>query len=67
MRPGYSSVGGGEVFSSYSLTVADLEAIVAEHFGYDPETFSLRGLEVPDGEIHVSGHIRRPDDGRSPR
>jgi len=67
MRLGYSSIGGGKAFSSYSLTVAELEAIVAEHFGYDPETVSLRGLEIPDGEIHVSGYIRSPENEKSPR
>lgn len=55
MRLGYSSVGGGESFSSYSLTVEDLEEIVAAHFGYDPGTVDISGLEIEGGEFHVSG------------
>jgi hypothetical protein len=55
MRLGYSSVGGGESFSSYSLTMEDLEEIVAARFGYDPATVNISGLEIEGGEFHVSG------------
>lgn len=55
MRLGYSSVGGGESFSSYSLTLKDLEEIVAAHFGYDLATVNISGLEIEGGEFHVSG------------
>ncbi len=55
MRLSYSSVGGGESFSSYSLAMEDLEEIVAAHFGYDPATVDIRGLEIEGGEFHVSG------------
>lgn len=55
MRLSYSSVGGGESFSSYSLTMKDLEEIVAAHFGYDPGTVDISSLEIEGGEFHVSG------------
>lgn len=61
MRPGYSSVGGGESFSSYILDERDLEQIVAEHFGYDLDTFNMSGVELPEGAISVSGYHRMPE------
>lgn len=56
MRMGYSSVGGGESFASYSLTRRDLEVLVAEHFGFDPSSVNIEGLEMPGLEFHVSGN-----------
>lgn len=55
MRLSYSSVGGGESFSSYSLTMRDLVEIVAAHFGYDPGTVDIRGIELEEDEFHISG------------
>jgi hypothetical protein len=66
MRLGYSSVGGGSSFSSYSLTREDLENIVAEHFGFDPATLHLGGIEIPGGEISVSGSSPAQESGEFP-
>jgi hypothetical protein len=58
MREGYSSVGGGgPSYSGFDLTQEDLERILGEYFGFDPATVNIIGLEIPNGEIHVSGEI----------
>jgi hypothetical protein len=55
MRLTYSSTGGGGSTSAYALTESDLEEIIAQHFGYDPGTVNISGLEIRHVEFHVSG------------
>lgn len=64
-EPSYSSVGGGESFSSYTLTRRDLEKIVAEHFGFDPGSVSIESLELPESQFLVFRPLfRRSGSGR---
>lgn len=65
MRAGYTSISAGVTSASYALDERDLRRILAEHFGLDPETVDLGGLEMPDGELTVTG--RSPEPAAGPR
>ena len=61
MRVGYTSIGGGEAFKSFSLTERDLEKLIADHFGFDPETINISGIQITGDEFHVSGNLEKND------
>lgn len=61
MKVGYTSIGGGEVYKSFSLTERDLEKLISDHFGFDPQTINLSGIHITGGEFHVSGTLEKDD------
>lgn len=70
MRQGYVTIGGGRNFQSIHLSKRDLESLLAEHFGFDPETVELRGVVLERTGLSVSGEmlplIQEVDEGISP-
>ena len=61
MRVGYTSIGDSEVFKSFSLTERDLEKLIADHFGFDPQNINISGIHITGGEFHVSGTLEKDD------
>jgi len=66
MRTTYSVIGGGRASSGYALTEKDLREILAAHFGFDPDTVTVQGIEVPEGEFSISGDTPRLDEEEAP-
>lgn len=61
MRVTYTSINGSGVTKAFSLTQSDLGKLIADHFGFDPETIDMSGIQVLGDEFHVSGTLKMDD------